>query len=345
MGVAFNSQLTDTVSKNKGSNYFCVTDEAQLRQCLLEDFTFNFFPCAFEINVYIRSGSWTVQRVFGTPFETTEQENLSLRWSPKTDALYPEETRKHASRLSQHLPAPLVNEVVSNLPPPKQSVTEINTLFPSRLREDGAMKGGLILVQLEAAGGALTEGRALQVTLEYEDLQGMACNRTQDISIANVEDHYCTPDLAIQQSLQKGLLLQKYAQMCRRHMDLVNKTAIDPDLELEKQNVHEMLRAVGGLQVELDSWKRRSGQFVGDDKMETVMKTYEAFAGIVERAVVDRQKELAKREEWERERPQREARIAEERAAWEVTVINCSQSTPRQATLRSLKMRSPRNGA
>jgi len=100
-------------------------------------------------------------------------------------------------------------------------------------------------------------------------------------------------------------------------MDLVNKVDVNKNLEMVKQQVQELKCAAAGLHGELDSWKERSAQFVGDEKMETVTTTYESFAGLVERAVEDRMKEVVKREEWEKGRPAREAQIAQERAAWE----------------------------
>lgn len=65
MGAEFNSSLTDAVCKNKGSNYFCATNESQLRDCIVRDFDYNMFPGAFDINVFVRSGALDVSAVYG----------------------------------------------------------------------------------------------------------------------------------------------------------------------------------------------------------------------------------------------------------------------------------------
>lgn len=277
MGVAFNSQLTDTVAKSKGSNYFCVTHEAQLQTCLREDFAFNFFPCAFEINMHIRAGSLTVKRVYGTAFETAERDDIDLRWTPQTDALYPEKTRQHINDLSQHLPMPLVGEVVSNMGPPKQSVTEINTLFPSRLREDGAMQGGLILVELEAVNEGPIGGRALQVSLSYEDAQG-AAHHSMQLSIPDSASLYNTSDPAIQMSLLKGLVLQEYVQVCRKLMDLANEDTTIMELDIKKKHMQELKLAGEGIDSVVNTWMKKSVPLMDESMMAVVAKTFGSFA-------------------------------------------------------------------
>ena len=68
MGAEFNSSLTETVTKNKGSNYFCATTDEDLHECLVKDFDFNMFPAAFEINLSVRTSDMEVAG--GVPWDT-----------------------------------------------------------------------------------------------------------------------------------------------------------------------------------------------------------------------------------------------------------------------------------
>ncbi len=57
MGVEFNAALTETVTKNRGSLYSSATSLEELRQIVVDDFPFNSFPAAFDVNLSIRSGA------------------------------------------------------------------------------------------------------------------------------------------------------------------------------------------------------------------------------------------------------------------------------------------------
>lgn len=244
--------------------------------------------------MHIRAGALTVKHVYGTPFKTQEHDDINLRWTPQTDALYPDETRRHIADLKHHLPMTLVGEVVSSLDPPKQSVTEINTLFPSRLRDDGAMQGGLILVELEALGEGPIGGRALQVSLSYEDAQGAAHHSTQDFSIPDQDALCSTSDPAIQMSLLKGLLLQEYAQVCRKLMDLANQDPTTHDLDILKKHMQELELAGEGLDSVVNTWIEKSAQLMDDDKMAVVAETFSSFAALYKSVVADQQKTWCK---------------------------------------------------
>merc|ERR1711871_496116 len=135
MGAEFNSSLTETVTKNKGSNYFCATNEAELRECLVENFDFNMFPSAFEINLSVRASDMEVDAVYGTPFDTTEVEDLVQRWSPETNTYYTPASRTAASHLllfstaiDRQLPTELIGRTMDFVEVPRTSITEVNTM-------------------------------------------------------------------------------------------------------------------------------------------------------------------------------------------------------------------------
>ena len=44
IGMGFKAELAEQVSKHKGSNYFCITQEHELRKTIVDNFDWNFFP-------------------------------------------------------------------------------------------------------------------------------------------------------------------------------------------------------------------------------------------------------------------------------------------------------------
>lgn len=71
VGIDFNTQLTDIITKNEGANYFCITEDKQMLEIIVEKFHFNFFPNAFNVNLRIESNDFEVIRSYGTPFDDT----------------------------------------------------------------------------------------------------------------------------------------------------------------------------------------------------------------------------------------------------------------------------------
>ena len=51
IGPNFKAELAEQVSKHKGSNYFCITRDEELRKTLVDNFDWNFFPAAFDVEV------------------------------------------------------------------------------------------------------------------------------------------------------------------------------------------------------------------------------------------------------------------------------------------------------
>jgi len=317
MGLEFNSELTETVTKNKGSNYFCATNMDQLEDIVLKDFDYNFFPAAFDINMNVRCGSLDVKHVFGTPFDTEDRENLTVRWGGANNHQYPETSRLAASRLTyyshslrQPLPEPMIGKIIDQLQPPKESITEVNTMFPSRICDDGAMKGGLILVQMEPHDNRSIAGATIELNIEFSDLVGNAGSCTQQLVIEQSADYFCLEDAAIGEGLCKGLLLQQYAQVCRQYCDIANGP--DASTAVLVPGIAEAFEA------KMEAWKQRAGpEMLQDEKMATVASTFGKFSEMFTGLVDDITKDQVKRAKWNAEAPEREAKIAQERAEWE----------------------------
>lgn len=51
VGVEFDTQVTDIISKNRGCNYFSVTKNDELEEIIISEFVSNFFPIAFNVDL------------------------------------------------------------------------------------------------------------------------------------------------------------------------------------------------------------------------------------------------------------------------------------------------------
>jgi len=274
MGAEFNASLTEAVTKHRGSNYFCATNNQQLRECLVDDFAFNMFPSAFDINVDVCSGSLEVAGVYGTPFDTKEVEDLVVNWTPTTDHLYKPLSRSSASHLQTYsraiqlpLPEGVIGNVIDHLEPPVTSVTEVNTMFPSRIESTGAMKGGLILIRLRHRTKACSE-HPVHVKLTYTDAMGQAFTQVEDVVIASPAKNCMDEQYGA--TLAKGLMLQRYVQVCREHMELAN---------LDDMTIRQA--ALPGLTASLNQFKcGAETTFKDDEKMQDVVSNFEDFVKV-----------------------------------------------------------------
>mmetsp|Transcript_94095 Transcript_94095/g.148775 ORF Transcript_94095/g.148775 Transcript_94095/m.148775 type:complete len:522 (+) Transcript_94095:74-1639(+) len=269
MGAEFNASLTEEVTKNRGSNYFCATNNSQLRQCLVEDFDFNMFPAAFDINVSICSGALEVKEVYGTPFDTRQVEDLSQNWTPRSNAFYKPLTRTAASQILRYshsirrsLPEGIIGNVIDFLEKPLTSITEVNTMFPGRL-QGNAMKGGLILIRLDRSTASDIQCEQLvQVMLTYTDSVAKEFTQVEKLIMPSGVLDFMNGAYA--KALSKGLLLQDYVQACREHMILededVKKAAL-PDLKDKSKQFKSHVNA----------------DFSNDDKMLRVSENFDDF--------------------------------------------------------------------
>jgi len=278
MGAEFNSSLTETVSKNRGSNYFCATNDAQMRECLVDDFAFNMFPAAFDIDVSVCSGSLEVAGVYGTPFDTKDVVDLVRKWTPQSNGYYKSCSQNAASHLSlyshsirQALPVGVIGNVIDYLEAPVTSITEVNTMFPSRIEDTGAMKGGLILMKLQERSPAAAE-QPVQVKVTYKDGTGQAFEQVENVVMpgsmqACLDPHYGA-------ALSKGLLLQQYVEACRNCMSMTNDGSEEESLA-ERRAVHAALtKSFQQFQACVAT------SFKEDEKMQEVVKNYNDFVAL-----------------------------------------------------------------
>lgn len=170
IGMNFKAELAEQVSKHKGSNYFCITKEDELRKTIVDNFDWNFFPAAFNVAVTEQSDMLELESVYGTPYDT-QNEVLEAEWTPDTHRFYPQNFKSTVSCFllcAQRiipLPMPALQSIFSFLSSGVRSVIHVDTVFPSGIQSDGAVDGGLILLKLRSGHGM---GGQVRLTLRYE---------------------------------------------------------------------------------------------------------------------------------------------------------------------------------
>ena len=169
IGMGFKAELAEQVSKHKGSNYFCITQEHELRKTIVDNFDWNFFPAAFNVEMTEQSDTLQLSSVYGTPYDLRD-ELVEAEWMPDVNRFYPEEFKSTVvtfllclQRTVSGLPMPALQSIFSFLSAGVRSVIRVDTVFPSCVHGDGAVDGGLILLRLHGRGGG-----QVRLTLRYE---------------------------------------------------------------------------------------------------------------------------------------------------------------------------------
>jgi Ca-activated chloride channel family protein len=67
VGVDFNSQLIEEITRIKGANYYSVHSPRQFKQRIQEEFDYMVTPLVFDVNLIFESEGWRIEKVFGSP--------------------------------------------------------------------------------------------------------------------------------------------------------------------------------------------------------------------------------------------------------------------------------------
>jgi Ca-activated chloride channel family protein len=67
VGVDFNSDLVEQITKIKGANYYSVHSPRQFRQRVEEEFDYMVTPLVFDLSLSFESRGWRIEKVFGSP--------------------------------------------------------------------------------------------------------------------------------------------------------------------------------------------------------------------------------------------------------------------------------------
>ena len=67
IGVDFNTQLVDYITKVKGANYYSVHSSEQFKQRMDTEFEYMVTPLVFNLQLTLQSDGWAIEKVYGSP--------------------------------------------------------------------------------------------------------------------------------------------------------------------------------------------------------------------------------------------------------------------------------------
>jgi hypothetical protein len=230
IGMGFNSQLAEEVSKHPGANYFCITRDDELKKVVVDDFDWNFFPVAFEVELAQQSDALDLIEVYGTPFDTHE-EAVQEEWQPDVHRFYPQEFKAQAKELilctkrcRGALPTPALQSLFDFMSPSARTVIRVDTVFPSALKPDGSIEGGLILMRMRPRANVSHPG-TVRLMLRYV-ADGSAFSGSEDLKVpvqgTEADVQFPLPDPAI----LKGVVLQRFVDVCRLYLSISHNPSL-----------------------------------------------------------------------------------------------------------------------
>uniref|UniRef100_A0A7S4R9X8 VWFA domain-containing protein n=1 Tax=Alexandrium monilatum TaxID=311494 RepID=A0A7S4R9X8_9DINO len=224
VGIDFNSDVAEQVTRHPGANYFCVTGTDELQKVMVDHFDRNFFPTVPDVQVSFQSDVFDVAAVYGTPTEA-KKEIMAADWQPSLHHVYPIAFQKQVKelllcwrrRFHSRLPLSLAQRVLSCLAPPARAVLHLGALFPCRDLGDGTVEGGLILVQMAPCKDAHTAAQGhIRIGLEYTGVEGRHVSTFQDHKVPLQALGTLPPPPSI--VLRQGILLRHFVEVCRRYL-------------------------------------------------------------------------------------------------------------------------------
>jgi Ca-activated chloride channel family protein len=87
IGVDFNSQLVEGITKVKGANYYSVHSPAEFRQRMNDEFDYMVTPLVFNLQLNFESSGWRIDKVFGSP-----EANQSTGELMRINTMFPSKT-------------------------------------------------------------------------------------------------------------------------------------------------------------------------------------------------------------------------------------------------------------
>lgn len=88
IGVDFNTDLIEQITKVKGANYFSVHTESEFKKTLDEDFDFMVTPLVFDLQLNFESQGFIIEKVYGSP-----EANQSTGQLMKVNTLFPSRSK------------------------------------------------------------------------------------------------------------------------------------------------------------------------------------------------------------------------------------------------------------
>jgi Ca-activated chloride channel homolog len=93
IGVDFNTELTETITKIRGANYYSVHSSAQFKERLDDEFEYMVTPLVFNLQLTFKAAGWEIEKVYGSP-EADEATGQLM----KVNTLFPSKTESGQTR-------------------------------------------------------------------------------------------------------------------------------------------------------------------------------------------------------------------------------------------------------
>lgn len=89
VGVDFNTELVEALTKIRGANYFSVHSSKEFAKVMDEDFEYMVTPLVFDLNLKLIADGWEIEKVYGSP-EADEATGEIM----KVNTLFPSKTQE-----------------------------------------------------------------------------------------------------------------------------------------------------------------------------------------------------------------------------------------------------------
>ena len=224
---SFNTELTESISKIKGCNYYIILNARDMKKYLIDEFNYICFPLSFNEKLEILSPFLKVKSIIGTGYKELKETKENIEWDTNTHKLFDKEFKQsifllllYFKRKGKILPKPVILCISQFLKKThKKTISEINTTFPSALttyRKDFYVKGGMILIKLDE--NYVKEDNICQFSLSCEDKNNIKYNKDLVFDFQKKEE-----DFFSDQNIEVTLGLYYFAKFNRKIMKICNE--------------------------------------------------------------------------------------------------------------------------
>ena len=85
---SFNTELTESISKIKGCNYYIILNARDMKKYLIDEFNYICFPLSFNEKLEILSPFLKVKSIIGTGYKELKESKENIEWDTNTHKLF-----------------------------------------------------------------------------------------------------------------------------------------------------------------------------------------------------------------------------------------------------------------
>lgn len=218
IGVDFNTELVENITKIKGANYYSVHSSGEFKERMDDEFDFMVTPLVFDLQLDLDAPGYEIEKVYGSP-----EADLATGEIMKVNTLFPSKTEEGQVKGGMVL-------------------IKLRKLSPAGISSEGSSsKEG-------SSKDGLSEGM-VKLKVSYQDRNGITDGDEAEVEIPETE-----PDFYQNSGIRKAVLLSRYADLLKdwtideRNSARSGKKIV-PSVTLESGIV---------IPVDLGEWERQS---------------------------------------------------------------------------------------